>query len=214
MNRMLCALLAVLATALFCFAARAGDPRGGAKPGDLIITTTSLPNGVVGQPYSATIQAKGGVPPYSWSLLAGSLPAGLSLKPSTGVIYGTPAAAGRWDFTIGVSDSQNPPDTDQKALSTTIDPPADLVITTTSLPDGVVGKPYSATLQAKGGIPPYSWSLSAGSLPTGLSLNGATGVISGTPGMAGRWDFTVMVSDSQNPPDTAEKALSITITDP
>ncbi len=91
--------------------------------------------------------------------------------------------------------------------------PADLVITTTSLPSVKRSKSYSATLSASGGVMPYTWSIVSGSLPPGLSLNPATGVISGTaPSTKGTWNFTVQVEDSQTPADTDAKALSITVT--
>ncbi len=85
--------------------------------------------------------------------------------------------------------------------------PADLVITTTSLPDGTVGASYNATLAASGGTPPYAWSLPSGSLPPGLSLSGAT--ISGTPTTAGTFPFTVQVQD--NAGQTAQRQLSISV---
>ena len=181
-----------------------------AAPTQVTITTTSLPNGTVGAAYSQTLAATGGVTPYTWSILSGSLPAGLSLNSSTGEISGTPTTIETANFTVQVADSQVPASTDQKALSITINP-ADLVITTASLPDGQIGVPYSQTLQATGGVTPYTWSIDSGALPPGLSLSPSTGVISGTPTTAGLSNFTVKVTDSQSTPDTATKALSINI---
>ncbi|MHC4715029.1 MAG: putative Ig domain-containing protein, partial [Planctomycetota bacterium] len=109
----------------------------GGPPPDLEITTTSLPNGTVDVAYSETLAATGGVTPYTWSVISGSLPSGLSLASSTGVISGTPTTEETANFTVQVTDSQDPADTDTQALSITIDPGADpLDITTTSLPDG------------------------------------------------------------------------------
>ena len=87
--------------------------------------------------------------------------------------------------------------------------PSGLTITTTSLPSGTIGIAYSQTLQAVGGTTPYTWSLSSGTLPAGLSLNASTGAITGTPTTAGTSNFTVMVTD--NDTNTATKPLSITI---
>jgi len=86
-------------------------------------------------------------------------------------------------------------------------------ITTTSLPAGTVGSPYSANLNAQGGTPPYTWSVIASSLPAGLTLNSATGAITGTPTGAGT-SFTVKVTDSSNPSQSGTQALSIGISSP
>ena len=88
-----------------------------------------------------------------------------------------------------------------------------LVITTAALPNGVLNTAYSATLSASGGTAPYnSWSIFAGSLPTGLSINSGSGAITGTPTALGTFNFTARVSDSSNPIQSTTKALSITIT--
>ncbi len=86
-----------------------------------------------------------------------------------------------------------------------------LAITTASLSGGTQGIPYSATVAASGGILPYTWSISGGSLPTGLTLNSTTGVISGTPTATGTFSFTVGVADSSSPPQNSTRSLSIAI---
>ncbi|HMF95665.1 MAG TPA: Ig-like domain-containing protein [Vicinamibacterales bacterium] len=91
------------------------------------------------------------------------------------------------------------------------DPLTPLSITTASLPDGAVGAPYSQTLAAAGGNKPYTWSLAAGSLPAGVSLASATGVISGTPSAAGAATFTVQAVDHTTPGMVAQRQLSMTI---
>jgi len=90
-------------------------------------------------------------------------------------------------------------------------PPPPLTITTASLPGGQVNLAYSQTLAATGGLTPYSWSISTGALPTGLTLNGATGAISGTPSAVGTSNFTVKVTDSEVPAVSQTANLSITI---
>jgi hypothetical protein len=174
------------------------------------ITTTSLPAGEVGVAYSYNLKAIGGTPPYTGSISSGTLPPGLNLDPYTGVISGTPTVAGTNSFIVKVTDSVGAWGT--KALSITIKArPTTLTITTTSLPAGKVGVAYSQTLQAAGGTPPYTWSISSGTLPPGLTLNPYTGVINGVPTVAGTSSFAVTVTDSAGA--TAAKLLSITIVD-
>ncbi len=179
----------------------------------LSVATTGLPNGVVGQSYSnAMLQSAGGNPPVTWSISAGSLPAGLTLNASTGAISGTPTTAGTTTFTVMATDSSTPTaQTATKQLSIQVN--TVLSITTTSLANGTVNSPYSATLQSSGGAAPITWSATAGALPSGLSLVPATGVISGTPQVSGTSSFTVQATDSTSPtPQTASQALSITVT--
>ncbi len=173
------------------------------------ITTTSLPNGTVTQPYSRTVQATGGTGALTWSVSAGSLPTGLNpINPSTGQITGTPSVAGKFDFTVQATDTLNQFDT--QALSITIVLPAPPNITTTSLPNGTVASAYNQTVQASGGTGALTWSVSAGSLPTGLNpINPSTGQITGTPSAAGTFNFTVEVTDTLSQSDT--QAFSITI---
>jgi hypothetical protein len=84
-------------------------------------------------------------------------------------------------------------------------------ITTSALPGGTVGTPYSATLEATGGTAPYSWTVISGSLPAGLNL-ASNGVITGTPTAQGTAGFTVQVVDSTTPTvETATEAMSIAI---
>ncbi|HEY6465968.1 MAG TPA: putative Ig domain-containing protein [Candidatus Acidoferrales bacterium] len=178
------------------------------------ITTTALPAGNYGSPYSGTINASGGVAPFTWTISAGSLTTGLNLGSSTTnsiTIAGTPTVEANSSFAIKVTDSVG--STATQALSIAIGAPLPLSVTTTSLPSASLNVAYTATtLQASGGVPPYSWSLFSGVLPPGLSLS-TGGTISGTPTQAGLFAFTVFVSDSENPALTAKKVLSISVGD-
>jgi len=171
----------------------------------LSVTTSSLANGSVGVAYSQSLTVTGGTSPYNWS--ATGLPGWLTLNPSTGVLSGTPASPGTYNFTVAVRDSGGVVAT--KALSITVI--SALAITTSSpLPDGTVGRPYSLILAVAGGTPPYAnWSLSGGALPPGLSLNSATGVISGTPTTAGGYSFMLRVTDGAG--SSAEKLVTLPI---
>ena len=171
----------------------------------LVVNTTSLPGGTVGQAYSQTLSASGGTPPYAWSLASGSLPPGLNLAASTGVVSGTPTTAGTYSFTAQVTDGAQ---TATKALSIAVSPASTLSITTASLPQGRVLTGYSATLTAAGGTPPYTWSRIAGALPNGLTLS-SSGTISGTPAKPGSYTFTVRVTDSLGA--TASKTFTVKI---
>ena len=168
----------------------------------ITITTTSLPNGTRNTAYSATLAAS--ITGANWSVISGTLPAGLSLNSSTGVISGTPTTAGTSTFTVrAVYGSAS----DEKQFTLTINSPVStLRITTTSLPDGMTNSPYSANLTAS--ITGATWSVSSGTLPDGLALTSSTGAISGTPTKAGTYTFTVRaVYGSQN----AEKSFTVNI---
>jgi hypothetical protein len=133
----------------------------------------------------------------------------LTLNTASGLISGTPTAPGAYPFTAKVTDSASI--TATKALSITIIQP--LTITTTSLPGGSLNKPYSQTLVATGGTQPItSWTITSGNLPTGLTLNPSTGVISGTPTVAGSSSFTVQATDSAR--GTVSKSLTLTVISP
>ncbi len=182
-------------------------------PPALTITTTSLPGGTVGQPYSQPVTATGGAPPYSWSVISGSLPPGLTLSTTgtpSATLSGAPTTQGTYNFTVQAADSAA--GTDTQALSITIAAAPALTITTTSLPGGTVGQPYSQSVTATGGTTPYSWSVVSGSLPPGLALSPTgtpSATVSGTPTIEGTYNFTVQVTDNVAATDT--QALSITI---
>ena len=188
-----------------------GDPSLTLYP-KVMITNAPYAYGAVGQAYSSpAFTVANGAAPFKWYVLDGVLPSGLALDMNSGTISGTissTAAIGTYNFTIKVVDDSTPWQFDTTACVITVH--ADLQITTTSLPDGYVTVPYSQALSATGGFPPYSWSF-VGTPPTGLSINAATGAITGTPTATGTLSFTVQVTDSQPNADSAMQALSVTV---
>ena len=177
------------------------------------ITTTSLPSGTLQFSYRAPLSGFGGVPPYTWSITSGSLPPGLNPPVSPDwAITGTPTTVGTYPFTVQVADSQTPPATVSAPFSIIVNATVtQLTLLTTSLPNGTQNTGYSAMLAATGGVTPYTWSITSGNLPRGLSLNTITGAIIGTPSGGGTAVFDVQVTDSELPAQAVVGQLSITI---
>lgn len=169
-------------------------------PGAMEITTPGLPNGMTGQPYTAPIAAMGGTAPYAWSIATGALPAGLAIDAATGAITGTPSAAGLSTFRVRVADSSaDTKKAAEKVFTIDIAAAGAIQIVETSLPEGTAGAAYSAPLTALGGTATRIWAVTAGTLPSGLTLDAATGLISGTPSAAGEAAITVTVTDTTAP---------------
>ena len=148
------------------------------------ITTTSLPNGSVNKPYDQTLTATGGAGTYTWSgSLSGTGAVGLNLT-AAGHVSGTPTTAGPVTVSATAADTANPGNTTSKSLNFTIN--TAVAITTSSLPNAVVGKPYDQLFAASGGGGTYTWSGSlSGAGAAGLNL-GPLGHLAGTPHQADR----------------------------
>ncbi len=188
-------------------------PRPPAVASRVMITTPSLPDGVVGVSYSTTLvvltPVAGADPnsPRLWTITSGSLPPGLALNAS-GQITGTPTTSGSFSFTVQVTNAPSG-QSDARLLSIRVALP--LAIATTGLPAASLGGSYTASLQAAGGIPPLTWSIVSGSLPPGLTLTSSTGQISGTPAAIGAFQFSVRVTDSASPGQNKSATLAITV---
>jgi len=186
----------------------------GTTTGGLAVASVNLPAGTLNVAYSATLSATGGQPPYTWST-SGSLPAGLTLSASTGVISGTPSAAGTSNFTGTVRDSTGASASQNFSITVNGVTSSSFAITTTSLANGAVGTAYQQSIMTVNanscGIISsiVTFSLSAGTLPNGLALQPG-GVISGTPTLPGTFSFTLTATSQCL--NTASASLKITIT--
>ncbi len=179
---------------------------------DFCLLSQALPDGQVGKPYGpVTLAASGGTAPYTFVGLA--LPPGLVMS-TGGTVTGTPTqAGGAFSTNVMVTDATGLGA--DFGLSIQVQGTNPLTITTTSLTPGYQGVPYSQTLQATGGSPPYTWTLSSGSLSgTGLTLNAATGAITGTPGAIATIPLTVRVTDSLGVAVTQNLTLQIVAPSP
>jgi prepilin-type N-terminal cleavage/methylation domain-containing protein len=169
----------------------------------LSITTASLPAWTVNRPYTTTVAGAGGDGSYLWS--AGGLPAGLTIASGTGVISGTPTAAGAPNVTITLNDASG--DTPASAGLTLTINAAPSITTSSPLPSATKSSAYSTTIAGAGGTTGYSWS--ATGLPAGLTIGAGTGTISGTPTTAGTSSVGVTLTDAAGA--TATKNLSLTV---
>jgi hypothetical protein len=169
-------------------------------PAPLRVTTRSLPGGATESLYNVQFEASGGVAPYSWKWLSGQLPPGVTLS-TTGQLSGTPTGGGSYRFQVQVTDSASSPQVaTARFVVVVVTPP--LSIGSRSLPGATVGSAFSVQLLANGGVPPYTWSVRSGLLPSGITLSN-TGLLAGTPTIAGVYRVNVKVTDSSADPLTA-----------
>jgi hypothetical protein len=178
---------------------------------ELEIATGALADATGGVEYSDALVARGGVPPYAWTLTAGSLPAGLAMG-ADGVVSGTPdalCAAANASLSVDVTDSATPAATvSRSGIDLTVNPAA-LDITTAALPGGQIDVAYNQPIAVSGGVPPYSFEVTGGNLPSQLSLNPGNGRITGTPDTLETQAFEITVTDTC--PNSATQDLSLTI---
>ena len=136
--------------------------------------------------------------PKTWTINSGTLPPGLALDAATGLISGTPTAAGQFDFQV-LAKMNADTRTDTKGFGILVRDPLAVLgaepFTTARRAIGEVSVPFDALLTATGGNATYTWSLTSGELPPGLLI--ADGAISGTPTTAGLYPFTATVTDTE-----------------
>ncbi len=161
-------------------------------PGDITINPMALPAGQIGAPYNQNLTASGGFAPYAFSVIAGALPANMTLS-AAGVLSGAPTQFGVFNFTVQAADQNGCSGSRVYALTINSCPP--IAVNPASLPAGTVGAAYNQALSASGGGPRYTLSVTAGALPTGLSLT-AGGVLLGVPRQTGAFNFTIRATDA------------------
>jgi len=176
-----------------------GSPGPGPSPAPtptpaLSITTSGLPGATVGEAYSTTLSASGGSGTKTWTVGAGSLPAGLSLS-SNGVLSGTPTAPGTASFAAKVSAGGA---SAQREFSLGVAAGVAIAAPVTKVAE--VAVPLTIELDATGGTAPYRWELRQGSLPTHVGFigdqgNGSTAMIKGVPASSGSFPLTFRVTD-------------------
>nr|WP_099206288.1 putative Ig domain-containing protein [Xanthomonas citri] len=179
---------------------------------NLVLPASALPAGTAGQAYAAAITpATGGTAPYSYAVSAGTLPAGIALDPATGGLSGTPTAAGTFTFTLTVSDSTPSPAAQaSRSYSLSIAAPQ-VVVAPTTLSGATRGTAYSQTLSASGGTAAYTYAITSGALPAGITL-ASNGTLSGTAMVEGTFNFTVQATDANS--FTGTQAYSLTVAGP
>ena len=164
----------------------------------LTLSPATLAPAPAGSPYSQQISVTGGAGPYTFAE-TGALPPGLSLDSQTGVIGGTPTAAGSYPFTITATGTAG---SAAKAYTLQIN----LALTPAALPDaitGVLGKCgpvlYKETITAVGGTAPYTYQVTSGQVPPKMGFGGGSGILEGIPTTPGSYTFTVTATDSSSP---------------
>lgn len=164
-------------------------------------TDAELANACVDDFSSIVIGAQGGDSPYTFALTSGALPTGMSFDP-VGIITGIPTSSGLATFEITVTDAIGSTQTKEFTLR------AIEITSPSTLPNATLNSAYSETLTSAGGVVPVSWAITAGALPTGMSMP-ASGVISGTPTVIGTYNFTATLTDADD--NSCSKDFSIEV---
>jgi alpha-tubulin suppressor-like RCC1 family protein len=158
----------------------------------LLTSGAVLPVASQGAPYSVQLNALGGVPPFQWSVTSGSLPAGISLNPTNGLLSGTPSViqTTRCEILVTGADQQFT----SKSFNLSVQPGLPVIITPSPLPPPVVTFGYFARLEGRFGAAPYTWSVISGTLPNGITLDPASGILAGVPSSIGNFRVRIRLA--------------------
>jgi len=174
----------------------------------LSLSPETVQGATAGVTYTQTFVATGGVAPYQYTLSAGTLPAGLTLDTTTGQLAGTPTQAGSFDFSVTATDSTTgTAATTVRAYTLAVSAPV-IVVDPDTLPTALQSVEYTQALSARGGTAPYTFTLDAGTLPTGMTLS-AEGALSGTPSATGSFEVTIRATDALGFSGTRTYALTV-----
>ena len=144
----------------------------------------------------AVVPVTGGMWPLRYALASGTLPAGVKIDAKTGLATGTPLQTGVFQWSVNVSDSFSPPQLATQPFSATVSAPQ-LSVNFAGPSRTSLNRPFSSALVASGGVPPYHFALTNGSMPEGISgIDPNTGQFSGTPTRLGNYFFSVSVTDT------------------
>ena len=197
----------------FTFTVTATDAAGCAGLVSITLTITcptitlspaSLPGGTTGTPYSQTVTASGTVGAATFAVTAGALPVGLTLA-SNGQLTGTPTAAGTYNFTVTATDTAGCTGTQSYTIEIVC--PV-ITLAPSTLPNASTGTAYSQTVSGVGGTAPYTFAVTSGSVPTGLTF-AANGQLTGTPTTAGSFSFTVTATDANGCTGTQSYTIQV-----
>lgn len=167
----------------------------------------------VGRPFEWAFTALGAESQISWSLVwsSGQSPAGLVFDAATGILSGTPTAAGIYGYTIAASSGGRTDQRTEQLVVTEDGLPLELL--SRRLDPARVGETYQDRILVTGGVPPYRYSISS-ALPTGLGLDADTGVISGRASVASARTLAVEVRDQAGITVSGQVALEVIALDP
>ncbi len=185
---------------------------------DFSIVTSFLPPICAGTTYSAIIDICGGMPPFTWKTIdwvPSALPLNFTVpgpdNSRQNTLTGTPITPGDYTFKIRVTDSRGDTFRIEKEFKLKITDKI-TILTPQHLPSGIVGVPYSHILEACGGTIPYTWDkidTTTTPWPAFLSLNSSSGILSGTPTVAGAYVLKVKLSEGGG--SNTEKLFSLTV---